>query len=44
MEQLTTANEYQNENKELYNYISELPTANLIEFLNIVLYQDDIDQ
>ena len=43
MEQLTTANEYKTEHKELYDYISGLPTADLIELLNIVFYQDDID-
>ena len=43
MEQLTIANEYQTKHKELYDYISGLPTADLIELLNIVFYQDDID-
>ena len=43
MEQQTTANEYQAEHKELYDYINGLPTADLIELLNIVFYQDDID-
>ena len=43
MEQLTTANEYKAEHKELYEYISKLPTADLIELLNIVFYQDEIN-
>ena len=43
MEQQTTANEYQAEHKELYDYINGLPTADLIELLSIVFYQDDID-
>ena len=43
MEQLTAANEYKADHKELYNYINGLPTADLIELLSIVFYQDDID-
>ena len=43
MEQQTTANEYQAEHKELYDYISGLPTGDLIELLNIVFYQDEIN-
>ena len=43
MEQQTTANEYQSEHKELYDYISKLSMKDLIELLNIIFYQDDIN-
>ena len=42
-ESQTAANEYQQEHKELYDYINGLPTDDLIELLNIVFYQDEID-